>query len=198
MKVFENPNDDVVLGQVTEESEIENMDFKSYANLYQQMTLANSKKQNKDKVEKFIKNSKSKTHRKIDPDSVKMMMDNNPEFALSFSKDEVNYLTISAVKNGDLELLRLMIDNYYSLDINDKDGNSLLMLAVMNKQEKIVAYLLRKGINPNIANIDNQTPLLIASRNHYHLILRMLKESGAFGDIDPNDMEIEEEFNVKF
>jgi hypothetical protein len=198
LKVFTLPNDDMILGQITEEAEIENMDLPKYAKLYKQVMLTEPKKNSTDKANKFIKNVKTKTQRKIDPDSVKMMMDNNPEFAISFSRDEVSYLTIFAAKNGDLELLRLMIDNYYSLDIVDEIGNSLLMIATMNNKDKIVAYLLRKGIDPNIANMENQTPLSVASKNHHHNIIKMLKEAGAFGDVDPSDLEISEDFNVKF
>jgi hypothetical protein len=198
LKVFTLPNDDVVLGELTKEAEMENMDFPSYARLSQKTIEKEESKEKKAKTEKFIKNSKTKTQKKLDPDSVKMMMDNNPEFSLSFSTDEVNYLTFFATKNGDLELLRLMIDNYYSLDIIDEDGNSLLLIAIINKQEKIVSYLLRKGINPNISNKDNQTALSLAAKNHNHNIIKMLKEAGAFGDIDPQDLEITEDFDVKF
>ena len=193
LKLLFLADDDVVLGNITEECSLENMDFLDYV-AFCEKTMTNDEQIYKaKKTEHFLKNAK-KNRRKLDLATAKIVMNDD----VFFSREEVQDFTLEASIVGDLEFLRSMIDNYYTIDVKDDNGNSLLILAVKNQHEKIVAYLLRKGLDPNIPNYNGVTPLMIASKSHSRAIIRMLKEAGAIGDIDPADMEIDEDFEVTF
>ena len=196
--VLKLANDDMTLGQLTEKAEIKYMDFFSYSELYKNFLLKKHREIESKKVDKFIENTTTKLKKKMDPELVKLMMDDNPDFFLSFSEDDISYLSILAAKNGDLELMRLMIDNYYSLDIYDEEQNNLLMIAIINNNEQIISYLLHKGIDLNISNIHRETPLILATKKNLPVIVQMLKEAGSFGDVDSSDLEMSEDFDISF
>ena len=69
----------------------------------------------------------------------------------------------------------------YKIDpeIKDKDGNSLLNLAVQSNCFQIVNYLLNVGANPNCNNRNNNTPLHFALTFHNFEIADMLIKRGA-------------------
>ena len=69
----------------------------------------------------------------------------------------------------------------YKIDpeIKDKDGNSLLNLAVQSNCFQIVNYLLNVGASPNSQNNKNNTPLHYALTFHNFEIADMLIKRGA-------------------
>ena len=81
--------------------------------------------------------------------------------------------------NGPLDLLRVMIDKNPALDLNqqDRDGNTPLIFAVVNKQRENAALLLDRGANPNLANNGGGRPLDYAADQPE--IEQMLIEAGA-------------------
>ena len=69
----------------------------------------------------------------------------------------------------------------YKIDpeIKDKDGNSLLNLAVQSNCFQIVNYLLNVGASPNSQNNKNNTPLHYALTFHNYEIADILIRRGA-------------------
>ena len=64
-------------------------------------------------------------------------------------------------------------------EVRDKDGNSLLSLAVQSNSFQIVNYLLNAGANPNTKNNKNNTPLHYALTFHNYEIADILIRRGA-------------------
>lgn len=66
---------------------------------------------------------------------------------------------------GDVPALQKLIDRGCPVDATDYDGRTLLHVAVTNKQESVVTYLLSTGANPNATNSTGSSPLLEAAMN---------------------------------
>ena len=64
-------------------------------------------------------------------------------------------------------------------ETKDKDGNSLLNLAVQSNSFQIVDYLLNVGASPNTQNNKNNTPLHYALTFHNYEIADILIKRGA-------------------
>ena len=69
---------------------------------------------------------------------------------------------------GNLENVKFLLTHDPPTDINavDKHGNSALHYAVLNDDNlAIVRYLLKKGANKELQNIDEETALEVATEN---------------------------------
>lgn len=83
-----------------------------------------------------------------------------------------------AIKLGDLNLIKLLFDNFPNLDVNAKinghddehDGRTALYLAMRAKKSniEIVNYLIDLGADAGIPSKKNTTPLLAAIANGYY------------------------------
>ena len=85
---------------------------------------------------------------------------------------------------GDLEVVKYIIEKY-RIEPNrprTENGGTALYQAARNGYSDIVAYLLNKGADPNIANNSNVTPLNAAASNGHEEVVKLLVEKGA----DPN------------
>ena len=85
---------------------------------------------------------------------------------------------------GDLEVVKYIIEKY-RIEPNrprTENGGTALYQAARNGYSDIVAYLLNKGADPNIANNSNVTPLIAAASNGHEEVVKLLVEKGA----DPN------------
>lgn len=94
-------------------------------------------------------------------------------------------LVTSAVE-GNSELARLFLD--HEADIGVKDLNykrTALHFAALYGQLDIVAALLEKGANINETDAAGKTPLNYANKYGHEKVARLLKASGAEGEIDP-------------
>lgn len=85
---------------------------------------------------------------------------------------------------GDLEVVKYIVEKY-RIEPNrprTENGGTALYQAARNGYSDIVAYLLNKGADPNIANNSNVTPLNAAASNGHEEVVKLLVEKGA----DPN------------
>jgi ankyrin repeat protein len=93
-------------------------------------------------------------------------------------------LIISAIE-GNPELARLFLDS--DADIGIKDNNykrTALHFAALYGQLDIVDALVKKGANVNEKDAAGKTPLDYANRFGHEKVAKLLKSSGAQGDID--------------
>ena len=86
---------------------------------------------------------------------------------------------IKAVRYNKLDSLRLAIEDGYSVDTVDDEGQPLLMIAAQNHYHAIFRLLLSAGADFNIRNSDGQTPLLYTAWISNTSASRMLIEAGA-------------------
>jgi ankyrin repeat protein len=93
-------------------------------------------------------------------------------------------LIISAVE-GNSEMARLFLDS--DADISIKDNNykrTALHFAALYGQLDIVDALVKKGANVNVKDAAEKTPLDYANQYGHEKVARLLKSSGAEGEID--------------
>ena len=67
----------------------------------------------------------------------------------------------------------------FHMNKTDEFGNSLLILAAQNGNEKIAQYLVTKGANPNHQNAHGHTPAHFAIAYQFFELSQWLFENGA-------------------
>ena len=72
-------------------------------------------------------------------------------------------LLLFALNKLNIDIVKLLIESKrVDIDIQDKDDNTALLIAVKQKNTDIVEKLLAKGANANIHNIKNEMPIIMA------------------------------------
>jgi hypothetical protein len=82
------------------------------------------------------------------------------------------------------ELSQLLLDHGASLDARDREGFTLLMQAVLSMEapanrDRMVRWLLSKGVDPNATNDRGETAYQLAARMGSASILELLIKAGA-------------------
>jgi ankyrin repeat protein len=113
-------------------------------------------------------------------------MINGVEVTISVSNIETSVLTW-AVRNNKTKVVKFLLESAKDLDvnINDKNGDTALIIAIKNKNIELAKELLDKNANPNKANDDGETPLLLACHLQNPSLVKLLLERGADHRIDP-------------
>jgi ankyrin repeat protein len=83
---------------------------------------------------------------------------------------------IDAVSEGDIDLIKSLIDRGVDLNIRNNLGNTALLIAINLNNSEIAKMLLDAGANPNVGRM---APLSIAIRDDHKEIVRMLIDAGA-------------------
>lgn len=90
---------------------------------------------------------------------------------------------ISKNKISDIETMYEHGNDIFALDSSDVSNNTLLHVAVMNANKETVEFLIRKGIDVNAVNSNNETPLhhAVAVKNQKKAveIIEMMMLKGA-------------------
>ncbi len=90
-----------------------------------------------------------------------------------------HYATVCAVRYGQLDCLRLLLQHGGSLDAVDMERNTLLHEAAANGQAEAALFLLRQGAPINALNANGETPLILAAQHGHAEVLRALMQHGA-------------------
>ena len=94
-------------------------------------------------------------------------------------------LIVSAVE-GNSELARLLLDNHADMSLKDNNyQRTALHFAALYGQLDIVEALLKKGADVNEMDTAGRTAIDYACRYGHEKVAKLLKSSGAEGDIDP-------------
>lgn len=94
-------------------------------------------------------------------------------------QDRVVALTQDFAREGRTEDLADFLDHGVPVDLQDGDGNSLLMLAAYNGQGETVAMLLERGADANLRNSRDQSPVAGAIFKGEDAIVALLVAAGA-------------------
>jgi hypothetical protein len=92
-----------------------------------------------------------------------------------------------AIQKKDIEKALSLIEAGASVNIQDSDGNTMLLYACKKNDPNMVKYLLDKGADPNITNKDNQFSLMFSIINDNNEIFDLLlskKVNVNFQDIE--------------
>ncbi|OWY96418.1 hypothetical protein PHMEG_00033316 [Phytophthora megakarya] len=90
---------------------------------------------------------------------------------------------MSAIKLGLVEMATVLINaSPHCVEAIDKQGDSVLGIAVYNGQLEIVRLLLNSGVNLSLSTGGAPTPLMLAASKGYVEIMNLLLDKGA--DVD--------------
>lgn len=91
-------------------------------------------------------------------------------------------LAMDIARDGNTAELADFLDHGLGIDIQDAEGNTMLMLAAYKGQAETVALLLERGANCDIRNNRDQSPLAGALFKGEEAIVTLLVTAGA--DLD--------------
>lgn len=87
---------------------------------------------------------------------------------------------ILAAGAGDEEMLKILLDAHALVDLQTKEGNTALMIAVQKGHKRAVELLLARGADVNSVNEKNGlTPLIMAASLGHLAIVKLLLNAGA-------------------
>ena len=92
---------------------------------------------------------------------------------------ELQTIAFDCARSGGAESLGKMIDSGFSVDLQDEQGNSFLMLASYHGELATVEMLLAKGGEVDLRNGKNQTPLGGVAFKGYPEVAKCLLAHGA-------------------
>ncbi|XP_044147710.1 kinase D-interacting substrate of 220 kDa isoform X2 [Bufo gargarizans] len=86
---------------------------------------------------------------------------------------------LSYVEEGNIAVLKTLLEKYKDVDERNENGQTALMLAAEQGNLEIVQELLQKRANCNLDDVDNWTPLISASKEGHVEIVKELLDSDA-------------------
>lgn len=139
------PNDDVVLGVLTEDARLEQMDMYKFIKIAKQSYDRKSQVKKRYLIEHFI-NSYYNSLRPIKPVIPENIMDT----------------TFESVRKNNLFVLRTFVDNYQVLQRRGENNYTLLHEAAESGNYYMAKFLIIRGININAVDDQHRTALDIA------------------------------------
>ena len=94
---------------------------------------------------------------------------------------------ISAVSKVQLSKVKDLINRGADVNTKDKNGKTILHIAIENNYEDIVKFLIQNKADVNIKDNDGNTPLHLAVKNGNDFIVKLLLKAGAKKDIKNNE-----------
>ena len=159
--------------------------------------MSRLKQINFSKEELKEKNSLIKISSLLKVQSLYQILKKNPYIVNTIDDKKETILSYS-IKNGNTEVSSLILASpIIDLDYQDKDGNSYLHLAVMNRQEDIIKLLIKKGIFINKQNKNGNSGLHLAYINNDNSIIKILLESGIDKNILNKENKLAKEMKIK-
>lgn len=108
-------------------------------------------------------------------DMVQVLLRSNADVNNCLSEEDVSATFRTAIKNGGIEVVQLLLANKVGVDTR-VDGQTFLHMAVENGQTGIVKLLLQNNADVNSASEDGQTALDTAARNGRIDVMKLLLE----------------------
>ena len=93
--------------------------------------------------------------------------------------DGLSYVLLDACKNGNIDLVKLLLAHGADVNAEDGNGDSPLLWASSRGDTEIVKLLLVHGADVNIKNNNGETSLYWASSRGHTEIVKLLKQHGA-------------------
>jgi hypothetical protein len=83
------------------------------------------------------------------------------------------------INPNDCNVLRSLLDKISSINIQDQDGNTLLIYSIYNFNHDAVIILLQRGANPNLCNDVGVSPIHLAATLNDDKAVKILVQYGA-------------------
>ncbi|XLM33487.1 MAG: hypothetical protein QFX12_05290 [Rickettsia africae] len=159
------PDDDIVLGKLTEQATLEQMDMYAYIELFQKKAEWIASAERRKVVESFIKYGN-------DINKKKDIYAN-----LSYCSAVEN--AFRAVDRNNLFELRALLDVYPILQEKGRSGETLLTAAIYNDNYYLAKFLVIRGIKISTLNDECQYPLDIAlAQGNANIACMLIKAKG--------------------
>lgn len=155
------PNDDVVLGVLTDDARLEQMDMYKFIKIAKQSYDRKKQVAKRHLIENFI-NSYYNTLRPVKPIAPENLMD----------------ITFESVKKNNLFALRTFVDNYQVLQRRGENNYTLLHEAAESGNYYIAKFLIIRGININAVDYQHRTALDIAKEENNNVSCVIKKTIG--------------------
>lgn len=153
-------DDNVILGQQTEESRLDQMSFGEYARHFESQNREGIRTKEAKRMESFIAKHQTRPKRKI-------------------SKGRLLKMVTKAIDDDDLNYLRVLDDNYNIIHLEDVDDSNILHMAIAKDKPEIAKWLVMRGVDINAINEELMAPIDIAALKGKIGIFNMLKKAGA-------------------
>jgi ankyrin repeat protein len=89
------------------------------------------------------------------------------------------FLLHVATREGYWSIIRPFLEKGANIELNNEDGQTLLLVAASNGHDVVVRLLLENGANIDSKDKDGQTPLLLAAKDKRDTIVKLLLEKDA-------------------
>jgi len=93
---------------------------------------------------------------------------------------------IIAAKTNNLSAIKSLIKNKVNIDDEDKDGNTALNIAIINKNKEIIKFLIESKANLKTRNINYDSPIILALKNNDFETMKLLIDN----DVEVDSKEI--------
>jgi ankyrin repeat protein len=98
-------------------------------------------------------------------------------------KSVMSSALMDASEKSDVKIIELLLAHGADINVKDRSGNTLLIMAIMQYNLGFIAFFLKKGININVKNQLGMTALLVAASKGYSDIVKKLVAQGAEVDL---------------
>ena len=95
------------------------------------------------------------------------------------SINKLNEELLQATKDGDLEVVKSLVDQGADVNVKDKENATPLMRSVSRNYQAIVKLLIEQGADVNAINDWGYTPLKYAIKLNLKEMQQRLKDAGA-------------------
>ena len=96
---------------------------------------------------------------------------------------ELAHQMFDMARQGDAQTLLALLDQGAPADMQDAEGNSMLMLAAYHDHPTLVEALASRGADVDLLNDRGQSPLAGAAFKGYTEVARVLLKAGADPDL---------------
>ena len=134
-------------------------------------------------AEEPVKKQKTSFNTQILPSNIakKVYDKRNQHLQPIMFEEDLKIQAFQIINSNDrcIDIIRAILLKLRKTDIQDENGNSLLMYAVNYQNEKLIAILLNQGSDPNLKNNNGFTPVHLAASNaDYDSLYQLLFAGG--------------------
>jgi hypothetical protein len=110
----------------------------------------------------------------------KIYTNSNSHLSSVIFQTELDSISFKYIINpNDCNILRSLLDKISSINVQDQDGNTLLIYSIYNFNHDAVVMLLQRGANPNLSNDAGISPMHLAVALNDDKAVKILVQYGA-------------------
>ena len=113
---------------------------------------------------------------------------NDPNYIVENGRTSLFYTVSGKSGKSNVQFAQILLNNGADVNIQDDDGNTVLIIACKENKTEIVQLLLKNKADVNIQDDEGDTALIIACENGYKDIVQLLLENK---DTDINKQNID-------